>query len=165
MKQFVRPLALLLLMIGVGCGGSVQPQKQPVATGTWTGWVGDTNVDPNDDMKSLQGTWREMQIVANDSGTTRVIVKFNTDTVTFEPAHIIPDPFSNSQSFKYVLNSSLNPKVIRLTHEITSNGLKPLSSKSAEYNRMYTHNGDVFTMWTKWPENERPKISYERIKQ
>ena len=163
----MRPAIYLTLVLGLaallGCG---TPTPKRVSTAEWSGWLGDATIDPAGDLSKLQGKWRRNYNAPPGMHYPAAHVVFSGDTATFEPINLrAGDERAPRERVRFVLNSSVDPKVIRFTHSLGEGAATPLNRTHPEFNRMYSLDGDSLAIWTVWERaGERPKEIYERVK-
>lgn len=125
-------------------------------------WSGTESVDPAGDITRLQGKWERP---AHGDGITRTMkawVVFDGNTVTFH------SPFREQPDFhagyRFVVNSSLSPRVMRFTHWLGPG--EPLPGHGAPQARWYRLDVDTLTIWNKWAElGESVRVTYRRAKE
>jgi hypothetical protein len=150
----------------LGCGE--QPSPIPKKSSTWYGWTGAATIDPSGDVARLRGKWRRMPLSwETQKEQVESYLVFDGDTVTFDHVGLRAKKLTPGfQRYRFVLNSSVDPKVIRFTHQLGEGEPVRIPPTHGEYNQWYSLEGDVLTMWTIWAEaDERPKYSYRRVRE
>ncbi len=132
----------------------------------WYGWKGATTIDPAGDVAKLQGRWEMTPVEARRQSRDVCSLVFDPDTA-ITTLHADPPRRAedNRWAYRYVLNSSVEPKVLRYTHRLDESGPVELSPGHGEFNLWYSLDGDVLTTWTVWEAaGERPRYTYQRVK-
>jgi hypothetical protein len=165
----MRRTALILLgtTILAAAGCQVQQQQQPKVTysNQWPGWVGNTNIDTTGDVQKLQGKW---SWVPQGEGSGELNLVFEGDTLTYEYPGLGDEGYTRKtgqkpyvNKYRFVLNSSLDPKVIRFIDRLGEG--KPIPGHQAPLSQWYRLEGDTLTFWDHFTEQgERPSVSYRR---
>lgn len=170
----VRIVGLALCAIGLGItfhtlgvfGCEGQRTRQGRSTNQWYGWTGTETIDPSGDVARLQGRWQRMPVEENRKNRSEVHLVIDGDTATFTLLAAPPGRTKDETwAYRFVLNSSVDPKVIRFTHLLREGDPLPLSPTHGEHNQWYTLDGDILTLWTVWFEQEeRGKARYQQVK-
>jgi uncharacterized protein (TIGR03067 family) len=133
----------------------------------WPGWTGITTIDPAGDVAKLQGKWRRVP----EEGAGELWLTFDGDTLTFESFAFVagvkarePSEKPHVNRYRFVLNSSIDPKVIRYVHRFGEG--EPWGGHQAPLSRWYKLDGDTLTIWSHLMEGwTRPKPSFRRVKE
>jgi hypothetical protein len=147
-----------------GCTGQQTPETR--MSNQWYGWAGPATVDPGGDVAKLQGRWQLMPVEENRKNRSEVHLVIDGDTAAFTLLSAPPTRTEDeATAYRFVLNSSVDPKVIRFTHRLGDGEPLPLSPTHGEHNQWYLLDGDTLTLWTVWFERgERAKARYQRVR-
>ncbi len=110
-------------------------------------------IDPAGDVQKLQGKWSR---VPEGEGWGKAWLVFDGDTATFDPPRLWPQ----GEKYRFVLNSSIEPKVLRFTHWLGEKESIPLSPTHAEYNMWYKLESDSLTIWNHFAEQQDGGFKY-----
>jgi hypothetical protein len=168
MQQVTYALLTATILAAVGCREQPPPQSGTRSSTEWPGWEGDTTIDPAGDVQKLQGKWRRVP----EEGAGEMWLTFDGDTVAFEAFEFVgggkarePGQKPHVDKYRFVLNSSLDPKVMRYTHRLENGRPLALQRTHPSYNHWYKLNGDTLTSWNHLMEGwTRPIPSFQRAK-
>lgn len=156
-------LALPLALLAVGCQEQQQPPPKLVSTSDWTGWTGNTTIDPAGDVEKLQGKWDRIEVGGMPNKPGDAWLAFDRDVVIFDHAALPgtgerPDP----RKYRFVLNSSVEPKVIGYIEWLGPG--KPFPGFGTPRWEWYKLDGNILIIWNQHAERgESPKYRYMRV--
>jgi len=133
----------LFILSAIGCEKTVNTKN---AARSPNNWQGDTTIDPCGDLVLLQGKWSYVSVKSSVGQPSEIDLIFQESTarydyITIQKAGGQP----KSEWFNIVLNSSVQPKIIRFTERIG-----PVDSTTIMHARQslwYKIEGDIFTTW------------------
>lgn len=154
----MRQVMLLMVLSGtIGCGTKPTPLKHGPE------WEGSATIDPAGDVPKLQGRWWR---VPHGEGLARwpeAYLVFDGDIVTFDHAELrARGEKPDIETYQFVLNSSLDPKVIRFIRWLGHDG--PLPGRQAPRAMWYKLEGDELTIWDYYASRgESPTYTWRRV--
>lgn len=163
MQQIASALLMATILTAFGCQDR---QPRGVSSTDWPGWVGEATIDPTGDVQKLQGKWRRVP----EEGAGEMWLTFEGDIVTYESFEFVgggksrePGEKPHVNRYRFVLNSSLDPKVMRYVHRLGEG--EPWPGHQAPLSNWYKLDGDTLTKWNHFMKHwTRPKPSFQRFK-
>jgi hypothetical protein len=113
--------------------GCQDRQPRIESTAEWSGWMGDTTIDPTGDLKKLQGKWVSIPPRIEDAAEwPESYLVIDGDIALFKGPGAGDEggrarkPGEMPSKYRIVINSGVEPKVIRYTHSLDGGEPVPL---------------------------------------